>query len=88
VGDLVVLFTDGMSEMMNPAHDCFGEERLGELAGRYRDLPLDELATRMVREVRAFAEGAGQHDDMTMLLLRVEGSGPRQAEEVAALAEA
>jgi phosphoserine phosphatase RsbU/P len=71
-GDLFMLFTDGMSEMMNPAHDCFGETRLGEIAGEHRDLPLDELADRLVAEVRAFGAGAGQHDDMTMLLLRVE----------------
>ena len=30
-------FTDGISEMMNHEHDCFGEGRLGELAGVYRD---------------------------------------------------
>ncbi len=71
-GDLFVLFTDGMSEMMNPAQDCFGEARLGEIASEHRDMPLDELADRLVSDVRAFGAGAGQHDDMTMLLLRVE----------------
>jgi len=71
-GDLVVLFTDGISEMMNHDHDCFGEGRLGELAGAYRDLPLDQLAATLVHEVRSFGAGAGQHDDMTMLLLRAE----------------
>lgn len=71
-GDLFLLFTDGMSEMMNPAHDCFGEARLGEIAGEHRDLPLDRLADRLVTEVRAFGAGEGQHDDMTMLLMRVE----------------
>jgi sigma-B regulation protein RsbU (phosphoserine phosphatase) len=74
-GDLVVLYTDGISEMMNREHDCFGEQRLGELAGAYRDLPLDQLAATLVHEVRAFGAGAGQHDDMTMLLLRVETTG-------------
>ncbi len=75
-GDLFLLFTDGMSEMMNPAHDCFGEERLGEIAGALRDLPIDELASRLVTEVRAFGAGAAQHDDMTMLLLRIEAVPP------------
>jgi len=73
-GDLFLLFTDGMSEMMNPEHDCFGEARLGEIAGEHRGLPLDELADRLVTEVRAFGAGAAQHDDMTMLLLRVEAA--------------
>jgi sigma-B regulation protein RsbU (phosphoserine phosphatase) len=71
-GDLVVLFTDGISEMMNHEHDCFGEGRLAELAGAYRDLPLEQLAATLVHEVRSFGAGAGQHDDMTMLLLRAE----------------
>jgi sigma-B regulation protein RsbU (phosphoserine phosphatase) len=71
-GDLFVLFTDGMSEMMNPEHDCFGEARLGDLAGAHRGMPLDQLADRLVSEVRAFGAGAAQHDDMTMLLLRVD----------------
>jgi phosphoserine phosphatase RsbU/P len=71
-GDLVVLFTDGISEMMNREQDCFGETRLADLAGAYRDLPLDQLAATLVHEVRAFGAGAGQHDDMTMLLLRAE----------------
>lgn len=70
--DLFVLYTDGMSEMMNAEQDCFGETRLGELAGLYRDMPLDRLADRLVGDVRAFGAGEGQHDDMTMLLLRVE----------------
>jgi len=85
-GDLFMLFTDGMSEMMNPAHDCFGEARLGELAGEHRDLPLDQLADRLVAEVRAFGAGAGQHDDMTMLLLRVEPAAAGAAPVVAAVA--
>ncbi len=85
-GDLFMLFTDGMSEMMNPAHDCFGETRLGEIAGEHRDLPLDQLADRMVAEVRAFGAGAGQHDDMTMLLLRVEPADPDSAPVVMTVA--
>ncbi len=83
-GDLVVLFTDGISEMMNHEQDCFGEGRLGDLAGVYRDLPLDQLAATLIHEVRSFGAGAGQHDDMTMLLLRAEALAERPAELVAA----
>jgi sigma-B regulation protein RsbU (phosphoserine phosphatase) len=87
-GDLVVLFTDGISEMMNHEHDCFGEGRLGDLAGVYRDLPLEQLAATLVHEVRAFGAGAGQHDDMTMLLLRAEAlTGPAAIDVLAAEAE-
>jgi len=80
-GDLFMLFTDGLSEQMNPGEELFGEARLGELIEQHRDLPFDELRERIVREVRAFAAGAAQHDDMTFILLRIEdvpeGAGAR-----------
>ncbi len=85
-GDLVVLFTDGISEMMNHEHDCFGEGRLAELAGVYRDLPIEQLAATLIHEVRSFGAGAGQHDDMTMLLLRAEAlTGPPAGHLTAAM---
>lgn len=71
-GDLYVFFTDGISEAMNSADDCFGEVRLGQLLEDHADLPPDELRERVLREVRSFVDGAPQHDDMTMILLRVE----------------
>jgi sigma-B regulation protein RsbU (phosphoserine phosphatase) len=80
-GDLVVLFTDGISEMMNREEDCFGEGRLSDLAGAYRDLPIDQLAATLIHEVRSFGAGVGQHDDMTMLLLRVEALTALEAVE-------
>jgi sigma-B regulation protein RsbU (phosphoserine phosphatase) len=71
-GDLYVFFTDGISEAMNGADDCFGELRLGLLVEDHADLPSEELRERILREVTAFVDGAPQHDDMTMVLLRVE----------------
>jgi serine phosphatase RsbU (regulator of sigma subunit) len=71
-GDLYVLFTDGISEAMNAADDCFGEGRLARLLEEHADLPADELRERILRDVEAFAGGAPQHDDMTMILLKVD----------------
>ncbi|MGB7219459.1 MAG: PP2C family protein-serine/threonine phosphatase [Vicinamibacterales bacterium] len=71
-GDLYVFFTDGISEAMNSADDCFGETRLGRVLERHADLPPDQLRERVLREVEAFVGGAPQHDDMTMILLRVD----------------
>ncbi len=71
-GDLFVFFTDGISEAMNSADDCFGEVRLGQLVEDHADLPPEELRERVLREVRSFVDGAPQHDDMTMILVRVE----------------
>ena len=71
-GDLCVFFTDGISEAMNARDDCFGEERLGQLVEAHAHLPLDELRERVLREISAFVADAPQHDDMTMILLKVE----------------
>ena len=71
-GDLFMFFTDGLSEQMNAEEDFFGEPRIGALIEEHRDLPFDELRERILREVRAFAAGAAQHDDMTFILLRVD----------------
>jgi serine phosphatase RsbU (regulator of sigma subunit) len=71
-GDLYVFFTDGISEAMNAADDCFGEQRLARLVEEHAHLPSDELRTCVLDEIAAFVGGAPQHDDMTMILLRVE----------------
>src|SRR5581483_4206908 len=71
-GDLFVFFTDGISEAMNAREDCFGEGRLGQLVETHAHLPSDELRERVLREISAFVGDAPQHDDMTMILLKVE----------------
>jgi sigma-B regulation protein RsbU (phosphoserine phosphatase) len=71
-GDLCALFTDGISEAMNAADDCFGEARLGRILEDHANLPSDELRERVLREVAAFVGDAPQHDDMTMILVKVE----------------
>jgi sigma-B regulation protein RsbU (phosphoserine phosphatase) len=74
-GDLFVLFTDGVSEAMNEASDCFGESRLGKLIEEHGDMPFDQLRERILREIEAFVGSAAQHDDMTMILIKVQEMG-------------
>ena len=69
--DLLVFFTDGISETMNEQFDCFGEQRLGSVIEQYAHLPFDQLRSYILAELRAFSGAADQHDDMTMILLRV-----------------
>jgi serine phosphatase RsbU (regulator of sigma subunit) len=71
-GDLYLFFTDGISEAMNAHDDCFGEGRLGQFVENHAHLPSDELRERVLREIAAFVGDAPQHDDMTMILLKVE----------------
>jgi sigma-B regulation protein RsbU (phosphoserine phosphatase) len=82
-GDLVVWFTDGISETMNEAFDCFGEERLAQVVEQYAHLPFDQLRSYILAELRAFASGADQHDDMTMILMKIEATAPVVLDAVA-----
>jgi sigma-B regulation protein RsbU (phosphoserine phosphatase) len=71
--DLLVFFTDGISETMNDAFDCYGEPRLAKVVEQYSHLPFEQLRSFIFADLRAFAGDADQHDDMTMILLKVEG---------------
>ena len=71
-GDLFVLYTDGISEAMNAQGDCFGDQRLVDLAALNADLTSDDLRACILDDVHAFAGDAAQHDDMTMVLLKID----------------
>ena len=71
-GDLFVLYTDGISEAMNAQGDCFGDQRLVDLAGCNADMTCNDLSERILGEVHTFTGDAAQHDDMTMVLLKID----------------
>ncbi len=71
-GDVLVLYTDGITEAMNPESDLFGDGRLGRLVAEHGHLESGELRERILREIEAFVGSADQHDDMTMILIKVE----------------
>jgi sigma-B regulation protein RsbU (phosphoserine phosphatase) len=66
-GDTFVLFSDGVSEAMNPADDFYGEDRLLALLADASGTTPKEIVTRVLADVRAFAAGAKQSDDITIL---------------------
>jgi len=68
-GDLAVLFTDGVSESMNGREEEWGEDRLIEFARTCLGLPAFDAMTRILAAAEAFAAGASQHDDMTLVVL-------------------
>jgi sigma-B regulation protein RsbU (phosphoserine phosphatase) len=71
-GDVIVLYTDGITEAMNGAQDLFGESRLSRIVEEHGHLASEELRERILREIEAFVGSADQHDDMTMILIKVE----------------
>ncbi|MCL2181074.1 MAG: ATP-binding protein, partial [Treponema sp.] len=70
-GDLLYLYTDGITEAMNNEKTMFGEERLLDILNRNEDMFAQELLTAVMNEVNDFAEGAQQADDITMLGLQI-----------------
>jgi serine phosphatase RsbU (regulator of sigma subunit) len=76
-GDVIVLYTDGVTEAMNLDSDLFGDARLSRIVEEHGHLDSSELRERILREIEAFVGPADQHDDMTMILIKVEEVGTR-----------
>ena len=72
-GDLVFVYSDGVTEAESPEGEEFGEERLIETLVAARALPADEIADTVIRAVRDHSQLDVQADDITLLILRVIG---------------
>jgi serine phosphatase RsbU (regulator of sigma subunit) len=69
-GDTLVLFSDGVTEAMDPAEQLFGVPRLKDVLTGHMQTPLEELQQIVLQSVENFAHGASQADDLTLLLVR------------------
>ncbi len=70
--DMLVIYTDGITEAMDAGNDLFGDARLGRLISEHGHLDTADLRERILREIESFVGGADQHDDMTMILIKIE----------------
>jgi sigma-B regulation protein RsbU (phosphoserine phosphatase) len=77
-GDTLVLFSDGVSEAMDPDQKEFGIERLKEVVALHATRPVGELQEAILESVQKFARGAHQADDITVLLLRFTGAASKR----------
>jgi len=68
-GDILALYTDGITESFNAAGEEFGEERLVEALRRNRELSSSVLLAAIVDEVKKFSP-LEQHDDITLIVAR------------------
>ena len=71
-GDALVFYTDGFTEAMDSQANEFGEERLVELIESTRNLPVKEMLEKIDAGVRKFVGAAPQHDDMTMVAIKMK----------------
>jgi sigma-B regulation protein RsbU (phosphoserine phosphatase) len=70
-GDLIIMYTDGVSEAMNAAEEEFGEERLCQSVCARREHPLTHTLSALEKEVIEFHGSDCFDDDFTLLLVRV-----------------
>ena len=71
VGDIVILYTDGVTETINRKGEMFGQERLNEIVENNRDIPAVALIRKIEKAVVDFSEGQPQFDDLTLLAVKV-----------------
>jgi len=73
-GDTLFLFTDGVTEAMNPAGELFSEKRLESCLRELKDRSVETMVAGVMDAVQVYAQGAPQADDITLLALTFQGS--------------
>jgi serine phosphatase RsbU (regulator of sigma subunit) len=69
-GDMLVLYSDGVTEANNAAYDEYGEGRFIEVLKRYREAPATAIVDAVTRDLAEFAAGAPQADDITLVVAK------------------
>jgi serine phosphatase RsbU (regulator of sigma subunit)/pSer/pThr/pTyr-binding forkhead associated (FHA) protein len=70
VGDTLVLYTDGITEALNPDGEEYGAERLRSVCQQNADKPLDDIALALDDDLARFSAGVPFADDRTLVMLR------------------
>jgi phosphoserine phosphatase RsbU/P len=71
-GDMLAIYTDGVTEALNPAGVEFGEEKLRTIVTESLQLPARELAEEIIAKVLRWQAQAAQHDDITLIVVKVK----------------
>jgi serine phosphatase RsbU (regulator of sigma subunit)/predicted enzyme related to lactoylglutathione lyase len=72
-GDILALYTDGVTESFDESGEEFGEQRLLEILRQNKDLPAQQLLTSVIERIRRFSS-AEQHDDITLIVAKCTAS--------------
>ncbi|MEE8261221.1 MAG: SpoIIE family protein phosphatase [Gammaproteobacteria bacterium] len=70
--DVLLVFSDGVTEAMNPADELYSDQRLESFVGEQGNIGPEELIIRVRQSVDEFADGAEQSDDITLLAIGFE----------------
>jgi phosphoserine phosphatase RsbU/P len=71
-GDVIVFYTDGIVEAFNPEGKIFGFDRLIETIEVSSSNSAESLVKKILDEVKAFAAGSPQHDDLSLIIVRAK----------------
>src|SRR5271156_172058 len=80
-GDTMVLFSDGVTEAMDPAEELYGVPRLRELLNGRLECPLEDLQKCVLESVETFTRGASQADDLTLLIVRYRATAAKSGQD-------
>jgi len=69
-GDLLLIYTDGITEAMNSRREQFGEQRLIDIIRQYHHLSADEFVAKLSEEIAKFTEDYPQNDDITCVAIK------------------
>jgi sigma-B regulation protein RsbU (phosphoserine phosphatase) len=69
-GQLLVLYTDGLTEAMNSSEEEYGRDRLAEAVRRCRNLSAREMIDYIHRDLITWTDGQGAHDDVTLFIIK------------------
>lgn len=72
-GDMLYMYTDGVTEATNRQYALFTEPKLLEVANKYKSNEIKDFLTNIKNEIDLFSDGAEQADDITMLILKISG---------------
>lgn len=70
-GEVAVLYTDGVVEAMDDRANEYGQQRFFDFVAAQRDLAPQEMIEKTIADIQVFTQGHPQHDDITMLAIKV-----------------
>jgi phosphoserine phosphatase RsbU/P len=73
IDDVLVAYTDGITEAENRQHELWGQQRLEDLLKACSRKTPKEIINAILEQVSTFANGQPQRDDVTLLVMRVQG---------------
>jgi len=76
-GDVMVIYTDGVTEARSPAQDEYGEDRLKEMLMQTYHLEAEDIKYAIVNDLKTFIGDSHLHDDQTLMVVKFKNVQPK-----------